>query len=75
MPLTRLDRAKIRNLLETADARTEAGRATRSELSEMARMDRKAEIESLCPLEHGGGSLGASLSEYVVGKIVRGEYV
>lgn len=49
MPLTRLDRAKIRNLLETADARTEAGRATRSELSEMARLDRKAEIESLCP--------------------------
>lgn len=76
MPLTRLDRAKIRNLLETADARTEAGRATRSELSEMARLDRKAEIESLCPLEHGShGSHGASLSEYVVGKIVRGEYV
>jgi meiotic recombination protein SPO11 len=75
MPLTRLDRAKIRNLLETADARTEAGRATRSELSEMARLDRKAEIESLCPLERGGGSHGASLSEYVVGKIVRGEYV
>ena len=75
MPLTSLDRAKIRNLLETADARTEAGRATRSELSEMARLDRKAEIESLCPLEHGGGGGGASLSEYVVGKIVRGEYV
>ena len=73
MPLTRLDRAKIRNLLETADDRTEAGRALRSELEEMARLDRKAEIESLCPLEHGGG--GASLSEYVVGKIVRGDYV
>ena len=74
MPLTRLDRAKIRNLLETADARTEAGRALRGELAEMARLDRKAEIESLCPLEHGGAG-GASLSEYVVGKIVRGEYV
>ena len=42
MPLTRLDRAKIRNLLETADNRTEAGRALRSELEEMARLDRKA---------------------------------
>ena len=74
MPLTRLDRAKIKNLLVTADARTEAGRALRGELAEMARLDRKAEIESLCPLEHGGAG-GMSLSEYVVGKIVRGEYV
>ena len=37
MPLTRLDRAKIRNLLETADARTEAGRATRSALARRRR--------------------------------------
>jgi DNA topoisomerase VI subunit A len=74
-PLTPRDRSVITNLLVRDDLndRSDAGLALRRELCEMRRLDRKAEIESLCPLDGEAGE--ASLAEYVVGKILRGEYV
>jgi meiotic recombination protein SPO11 len=82
LPLTDLDRAKIRNMLAVAGAGDfddddgggdGAGerRARVFELREMRRTGRKAEIESLYPIEGEGAE---TLSDYVVGKIVAGDY-
>ena len=73
IPLTERDRSKIRNLLVVTDAAgDEAGRVLGKELREMTRLDKKAEIESLYPVD---GTEQTSFAEFVVGKIVRGEYV
>ena len=60
MPLTRLDGAKIRTCWRP---RTRGPRRARGagELSEMARLDCKAEIDRCAP-EHGGGSRGSTSS-------------
>ena len=56
----------------TDAAGDEAGRVLGKELREMTRLDKKAEIESLYPVD---GTEQTSFAEFVVGKIVRGEYV
>ena len=84
LPLTDLDRAKIRNMLAVAGAGDDddgvgegrgdgAGerRARVFELTEMRRTGRKAEIESLYPIEGEGAE---TLSEYIIQKIVAGDY-
>lgn len=87
IPLTDLDRAKARTMLradgamsdgpgddESADASTERHQSARArELTAMCATGFKAEIESLCPGSCGGE--GRSLSDYVVEKILRGDYV
>ena len=85
IPLTDLDRAKARTMLradgvlrsdgpgegEGADQSDQSARAR--ELTAMCATGFKAEIESLCPGSCGGE--GRSLSDYVVEKILRGDYV
>ena len=85
IPLTDLDRAKARTMLradgarldvsgdESTDASTERRQSARArELTAMCATGFKAEIESLCPGSCGGE--GRSLSDYVVEKILRGDY-
>lgn len=86
IPLTDLDRAKARTMLradgarldgsggdESTDASTERLQSARArELTAMCATGFKAEIESLCPGSCGGE--GRSLSDYVVEKILRGDY-
>ena len=81
LPLTDLDRAKIRAMLAEDEAGGSAGgdgdegageaRARAFELREMRARGNKAEIESLYPVDGEGL---ATLSEYVVEKILNGDY-
>ena len=58
---------------ESTDASTERLQSARArELTAMCATGFKAEIESLCPGSCGGE--GRSLSDYVVEKILRGDY-
>ena len=82
IPLTDLDKSKAKNMLR-ADGVVDPGDvlaptapsniSTRAkELATMCSTGMKAEIESLCPGSAGGQ--GRSLSDYVLEKVLRGDY-
>ena len=78
IPLTDLDKSKAKNMLradgvvDPGDVLAPTAPARAKELAIMCEKGMKAEIESLCPGSAGGQ--GRSLSDYVLEKVLRGDY-